>query len=691
MKKHDFFLPFPRLFTHGGEDPFSSIPFQSSDFWGDEGFPDLASPVMWRAEAVSVMAEAACGRVPSSRRAKEENTVPSWLWQHSAQKGCSEVEVETDLRVIINRMVGSAAAKAWKLGLFTSERHARAFYDETRYALMQRSIAITPKVFSSWGLSWAYGLEEQPLPVLPENELGASSLSNAEIDTLIGSSKDVLAAPLWKRLFTFGNSGASTVSLRLCDIAADWHSSSPNPAQAAVDVMALRHDDGRVDLDALRHAVRLLVVLLDLQGRSDVSIGLANLSPLLLALGLAYDSDAGRAMAASIAALVTAECVATSAEISVLRGMSETFVSNREAVMRSLRNHRRAVYGDNNDYEKLSVLPAPLPLKNCPDLSLVAEAQRRWDEALSWAHAFGLRATCVTDLTVSPVLSLLMTSASQGLEPIRTLTEMKNDSEGSTVLSLHPAVFEAFSRLGYSRAVTMSAMQEIVGALSLRRAPFINATSLKARGLDDVALEKIEAYIPCVRSLRLAVTPWIVGEKYCRETLAIPSEKLKEPTFDLLNYLGFSEKDIAAADLHCYGHGTARQAKTIPLSHRPLFACGDEISAEARLRMAAAVQSFVSGDTDVSLRLPVEQSVLHGAEMTLAAWQAGLKSLTLTFDPALDEKLDSKALEKVAVRRIKASSHPLSSVAASPKRHSIERRTTAAGRKGSSLSRRTAR
>ena len=41
--------------------------------------------------------------------------------------------------------------------------------------------------------------------------------------------------------------------------------------------------------------------------------------------------------------------------------------------MRALRNHSRAVYGDGNDSEKLSVLPAPLPLKHCPDLALVAE------------------------------------------------------------------------------------------------------------------------------------------------------------------------------------------------------------------------------------------------------------------------------------------------------------------------------
>ncbi|MFA5041292.1 MAG: hypothetical protein WC464_06645, partial [Bdellovibrionales bacterium] len=390
VKKHEFLLPFARTFTRGMDDAFQSIPFQSSEMFGDEGSPALASPSTWSEEAVSVMAEAAHAGVPADLRANEENTVPSWLWRHRSPSQNPRLETEADLRDIINRIVASAAAKAWKLDLFTSEKHACAFYDEMRFALMQRHIAITPEVVASWGLSWAYGLDETPKAEHPASA-AAPEITNASIDALIGKTKEASSAKLWKKLFAVHGKDAVSAPLRFSDIASDWHSATPNPARAAIDVMALRHNDGRVNIDALRQAARMLTILLDLHDRHDVTVGIANLAPLLMALGLPYDSDAARAMAASLAALITAECTATSAEMAALRGMSDAFSANRELVMRSLRNHRRAVYGDGNDYEKLSVLPAPLPLKNCPDLALVSEAQRRWDDALGLARAFGLR------------------------------------------------------------------------------------------------------------------------------------------------------------------------------------------------------------------------------------------------------------------------------------------------------------
>ena len=536
LKNTNSCSPFPRFFTRSEENAYDAIPFQASELYGDKSAPALASPVTWDREAVAAMSEAACKSVPADLRTIEENTVPSWLWRH--QNRSTRRVTEGDLRDIFDRVTGSAAAKAWKLGLFTSEKHARAFADETRYALMQRHIAIAPDVVASWGLSWAYGIEETRQRKRIQDKQPAS-LTNAAIDGLIGRGKDGAAAPLWKRLFASHGKEISTVALRLSDIATDWHSTSPNPARAAIDLMALRHNDGSINIDALRQAARLLTVLFDLQGCTDVTIGFANLAPLLLALGLAYDSDAARAMTASLAALVTAECYATSAEMAGLRGASDEFSANRETIMRSLRNHRRAVYDDSSDYEKLSVRPSSLPLKNCPDLALTAEAQRRWDEALEMAKIFGLRATQVTDLTASPILALLMSSASQGLEPMHRLTVMHQDDADLYRVMLNPVVGEALARLDYPRNAVEATAQYIIGARSLRKASAINHATLRAKGLSETALEKIEAYLPCVNTIHLAVTPWIIGVDFCRTQLKIPARTLESPRFDLLKHLGF--------------------------------------------------------------------------------------------------------------------------------------------------------
>jgi len=668
-KKHEYLLPVARIFTRSDADAYDPIPFHSSSFVGDEGAPVLASPTNWSTDAVGLMERAAYQAIPLECRAIEENTVPSWLWSH---KGRGEGrETEGDLRLIFNRAVGSAAAKAWKLGFFTSEKHARAFYDETRYLLMQRTIGVSPEIIAPWGLAWAYGSDETKDSVAHTKvNQNQSQLSNATIDSLTGKSKKPTSSPLWKKIFTVPQDKLSTVTLRLSDIAADWHSSNPTPAAAAIDLMAVRHNDGSINIHALRHATRLLALLLDLQDQSDVTISFFNLAPLLLALGLAYDSEAARALAASLAAVITAECVAASAEMAALRGASEAFKSDRDAIMRSLRNHRRAAYGDGNDYEKLSVLPAPLPLKSCPDLALASEAQRRWDEALEGARVFGLRATQATDLTPSPTLSLLMNSTTQGLEPMGRLTSVETDEADQIRTVLHPSIGEALTRLDYPRSAANTAIQHIIGVRCLYKSPIINHESLRALGFTDTALEKVESYLPCVDSVKLAITPWIVGLDFCRTKLKIPAKKLEQSHFDLLKYLGFTESDIKLADLSCYGHGTAHNAKALHLRHRPLFACGREISAEARIRMAAAVQSFISGDTGVRAHLPTSHNAERGAEITLSAWRRGLKSLTIVFDPAL---LPSNPRPSTG-RRIRAASKPHAKPFSSPPRRSENRK-----------------
>ena len=75
VKKHEFLLPFARLFTRSEGGAYDAIPFQASESFGDESSPILASPATWDAEAVAVMSEAACKSIPADLRSIEENTV----------------------------------------------------------------------------------------------------------------------------------------------------------------------------------------------------------------------------------------------------------------------------------------------------------------------------------------------------------------------------------------------------------------------------------------------------------------------------------------------------------------------------------------------------------------------------------------------------------------------------------------
>ncbi|MDX2028180.1 MAG: hypothetical protein SFW62_06050 [Alphaproteobacteria bacterium] len=636
LKKHGFLAPIERIFTRGNQDAYALIHFREPEQEGDESWPALESPDGWSAGAASLLAdEAVCKTIPTRLKAVEENTVPSWLWRRTGNSA-SRVE-EFSARQVFDRVVGSAAYAGWKQGLFASENEARAFFDETRSLLVQRMAALEPCDLADLGLAWAYGIENSASgpDENPKTAPRVLDIPNVMIDAAVRGSADQAMRAQWQKIWA-ARGKASAITLQLSDIAADWGAApSGHRMRAMLDIMAFRHNDGSVNIEALRHATRLLVLLLDLHGDRagpQLDIGFCNLSPLLMALALPYDSEAGRSIAAAVSAVITAEAYAASAELAGLRGPSAAFAGGREIVLRALRNHRRAAYGDKNDYEKISVLPAPLVLESCPDLALVAAVRRRWDEVLELVRQHGLRHTQVTALSSSPELMLFMQSAAQGIEPVTSLAVMQPGDADLVRKDIHPSVTEALARLGYDATASRSIVRHVMGTGTLEHAPSINHMALHARGFDAGTIEKIENYLPYVGDIRLACTPWIVGEDFCRRVLKVPAAKMKDARFELLRHLGFSGSDIAAANAYCYGHGSVQGAKELRSQHIFVFARAADISSEARIRMAAAVQGFISGDVGLALALPANSPVEKNEFLLLSAWRQGLKSLSILQD-----------------------------------------------------------
>jgi ribonucleotide reductase alpha subunit len=336
----------------------------------------------------------------------------------------------------------------------------------------------------------------------------------------------------------------------LSDIAGDWGNPTAGDFAAVVDVMAFRHNDGHINIEKLRHAVRLTTVLLDLQSDdkvTDFRIGIANLAPLLLAQAVAYDSEAGRALCAAICGLVTAEAFAVSAELAALRGASASFFAERETILRVLRNHSRAVHGDKTDYEKISVLPHPLSLQHCPDLALAAAAQSRWSEVLHRVRQNGLRQTQVTSLQGVPTITAFMESVTQGVEALSALTMLRQTDDDDFQNDVLPAVPEALERLGYDRTL---------------------------------------------------------------------------------------------------------KPENVRASHKGIFAVSEKVRVEARIQMAAAVQGLISGDTGLTVSLPVNSTAENNERLLLSAWRQGVRSLSMDFDAA---PVTKKIVEKKAARKIRAS------------------------------------
>jgi len=627
MNPCGFLPPLPRLFTVQERDAYELIHFKEYD--GDSFIP-FASPDNWSRESCQIFADEACFKdVPLQRSAIEENTVPSWLWKHSTST--QKTTAENSAQQVFDRVTGAAIYKGWKHNLFADEFEARHFYDEIRYALAMRFFAFEPRFLSTLGIEWAYGELHPAIPLASRlSKKTTIDITNTMIDAVVsGSTKSDQCGPWHHALDTLPQ---NPITVTFVDTIKEWELNTEEPIPVLLDIMAYRHNDGSINIDRLRHAVQLIVTFLDLHDPliyQPLAIGFSNIAPLLVALGLPYDSAAARMTTAALHAIVSAQAYITSSQLASLRGVSPAYNAGREPLLRSLRNHRRAVYGDHTDYEKVSVLPQPLTLTPGLDLTLVASAQRLWDEVLTNVRHYGLRHTQVTSTLHNTSLTYFMDSFTQGIDPMPSLTVTQSDDGEVFTQKLHPSVAEALIRLSYTREQNKTITAHIAGYRSLEKAPFINHKVLRECGFDDNALLNLEHYLPYVTDINLAFTPWILGASFCHKSLKISAKQLERQNFCLLKYLGFSAEAIQAANTHCYGHGNVTEAPFLRHQHKNIFVCHDDLAPEAHIRMAASVQSFVSGHVALSLRLPLTMTRERREALILSAWRQGVKTITL--------------------------------------------------------------
>src|SRR5581483_7656387 len=189
----------------------------------------------------------------------------------------------------------------------------------------------------------------------------------------------------------------------------------------------------RFDIDSFRHATRLWTLILEIsvymaQFPSQVvaqksfdfrtlGLGYANLGTLLMVQGIPYDSAQGRAWCGAVSALMHAASYAMSAEIAAEVGPFPRYEANREAMLRVVRNHRRAAYdAPAAEYEGLTVTPVGLDPHATPDYLLQA-ARRESDLMLELGEKVGYRNAQVTCIAPTGTIALVMDCDTTGVEP----------------------------------------------------------------------------------------------------------------------------------------------------------------------------------------------------------------------------------------------------------------------------------
>ena len=486
--------------------------------------------------------------------------------------------------------------------------------------------------------------------------------------------KTVRARDLWDRI-SYAAWASADPGVHFNTTMNDWHTSpaegpirASNPCSeymflddtacnlASINLLTYRNHDGSYDLEAYEHSVRLWTIVLEISvmmaqfpskeiaKRSyeyrTLGLGYANIGGLLMTSGIPYDSDKGRAICGALTAIMTGVAYATSAEMAKELGAFKGYKPNKDNMLRVIRNHRRAAYGETTGYEGLSVNPVALIEKDCPDPKMIERARKAWDKALELGKLYGYRNAQATVVAPTGTIGLVMDCDTTGIEPDFALVKFKKLAGGGYFKIINRAVPEALRTLGYSESQIAEIEAYAVGHGNINQAPAINPTTLKAKGFTDEKIEVLNEAMKSAFDIKFVFNKWTLGEDFCKNVLNFSEEQLDDVSFEMLPALGFSKKDIEAANLHVCGAMTLEGAPHLKQEHYPVFDCANAcgkigkryLSVESHIRMMAAAQPFISGAISKTINMPNDATVQDCADAYMLSWKLALKANALYRD-----------------------------------------------------------
>jgi ribonucleoside-diphosphate reductase alpha chain len=248
---------------------------------------------------------------------------------------------------------------------------------------------------------------------------------------------------------------------------------------ASINLLKFLNQDGSFDVVGYRQTAEIMITAQEiLVGYSvyptekitknakdyrELGLGYANLGALLMAQGLPYDSDEGRAQAAALTAIMTGHAYATSAKIARRVGTFAGYKKNREPMQKVLEMHRAEVSNI--------------------DPALVAEdvlnaAQIAWDEAVEFGREFGVRNSQATVLAPTGTIGLMMDCDTTGVEPDLGLVKLKKLVGGGTMSIVNQTVPRALKSLGYSDTQVQEIIKYIDDEKTIMGAPYLKVEHL---------------------------------------------------------------------------------------------------------------------------------------------------------------------------------------------------------------------
>jgi ribonucleoside-diphosphate reductase alpha chain len=301
---------------------------------------------------------------------------------------------------------------------------------------------------------------------------------------------------------------------------------------ASLNLMKFRDARGEFDVEAFKHAVDVTItaqeVVVDFASYPTpriaknsaeyrpLGLGYANLGALLMARGMPYDSEAGRAYAAAITALMCGEAYAQSARIAATKGPFAGYAPNRESMLGVMKMHRAAV----EDIDEARVPPG-----------LFSAARAAWDSAVTLGEQHGYRNAQATVLAPTGTIGFMMDCDTTGIEPDISLIKYKKLVGGGSLKIVNGTVPEALDRLGYQNGKKAAVLEYLEKEETIEGAPHLEDEHL---AVFDCAFKprKGKRTIAPMGHVRMmaAVQPFLSGA--ISKTVNMPTEATPEDIAD---------------------------------------------------------------------------------------------------------------------------------------------------------------
>jgi ribonucleoside-diphosphate reductase alpha chain len=334
---------------------------------------------------------------------------------------------------------------------------------------------------------------------------------------------------------------------------------------ASLNLMKFRRADGTFDAESFKHAVDVVFLAQEIivspssypteqiarnaRAFRQLGLGYANLGAYLMSNGMPYDSDAGRATAAAITALMTGRGYLESARVAEAIGPYDRYAENREAHNAVMRMHRDASH--------------EIPDSACNDPGLLESARTTWDEAVAAGEAHGYRNAQATVLAPTGTISFLMDCDTTGVEPDFSLVKFKELVGGGQMTIVNRTVPLALETLGYSD----EQVEQIVGYID-ERGTIIGAPQLADEHLPvfDVAVgERAISHMGHIKMMG-ATQPFISGA--ISKTVNLPQTATVEDIADA--YIQAWRVGVKALAIYRDGSKTAQALRTDAQQDAPL-------------------------------------------------------------------------------------------------------------------------